>query len=126
MTDAAEAPAPLLPGADEAPTPPAASPTGAEASAPITGGTLPPDGAYPALIEIARRLEAFFGCRVSGTPTEVIDAACKELNISTEGINIVERAHRAHDQLYGRPTPAAAGDLDVEVSIVDGGGGGGG
>ena len=60
------------------------------------------EGAYPALIEITRRLEADLGGRVSGTPTEVIDAACKELNISTEGINIVERAHRAHDQLTAR------------------------
>ena len=80
------------------------------------------EGAYPALIEITRRLEADFG--VSGTPTEVVDAACKELNISTEGINIVERAHRAHDQLYGAPTQAAADQLHVEVSIGDGNGGG--
>ena len=80
------------------------------------------EGAYPALIEITKRLEADFG--VSGTLAEVVDAACKELNISTEGINIVERAHRAHDQLYGAPTQAAAGQLDVEVSIGDGNGGG--
>ena len=119
MTDAAEAPAPLLPGADEAPTPPAASPTGDEASAPTTGGTLPPDGAYPALIEIARRLEAFFGGRVSGTPTEVIDAACKELNISTEGINIVERAHRAHDQLYGAPTQVTVAEAHLDIGGGD-------
>ena len=81
-----------------------------------------PAGAYPALMEITRRLEVELG--VSGTATEVVDAACKELNISTEGINIVERAHRAHDQLYGRPTQAAADQLDVEVSIGDGNGGG--
>ena len=37
-------------------------------------------------------------------PTEVVDAACKELNISTEVVSLVERAHRAHDQLYGAPT----------------------
>ena len=56
MTDAAEAPAPLLPGADEAPTPPAASPTAdeappaAEASAPTTGGA-PPPPQEPAKVE---------------------------------------------------------------------------
>ena len=82
------------------------------------------EGSYPTLIEITRRLQADLGGRVSGTPTEVVDAACKELNISTEGTNIVERAQRAYDQLYGAPTQAAGGDLDVEVSIADGGGGG--
>ena len=56
MTDAAEAPAPLPPGADEAPTPPAASPTAdeappaAEASAPTTGGA-PPPPQEPAKVE---------------------------------------------------------------------------
>ena len=35
------------------------------------------EGAYPALIEITRRLEADLG--VSGTMTEVIDATCEEL-----------------------------------------------
>ena len=58
------------------------------------------EGAYPALIEITRRLEADLG--VSGTMTEVIDAACKDLGLSTDGINIIERAHRAHDQLTAR------------------------
>ena len=80
------------------------------------------EGAYPTLFEITRRLEADLG--VSGTMTEVIDATCKELNISTEGINIAERAHRAHDRLYGAPTQAAADQLHVEVSIGDGNGGG--
>ena len=49
----------------------------------------------------------------------------QELNISTEGLSLVERAHRAHDQLYGAPSQAAADKLDREVSIVGGGGGGG-
>ena len=81
-----------------------------------------PAGAYPAVMEITRRLEVELG--MSGTAIEVVDAACKELNISTEGLSLVERAHRAHDQLYGAPSQAAADKLDIEVSIVGGGGGG--
>ena len=77
---------------------------------------------YPSLIEMANKFESDLG--VSGTTVEVVDAACKELKISTEGISVVERAHRAHDQLYGAPTQAAADQLDVEVSIGDGNGGG--
>ena len=77
---------------------------------------------YPSLIEMTNKFESDLG--VSGTTVEVVDAACKELKISTEGISVVERAHRAHDQLYGAPTQAAADQLDVEVSIGDGGNGG--
>ena len=51
-----------------------------------------PAGAYPAVMEITRRLEVELG--MSGTAIEVVDAACKELNISTEGLSLVERAHR--------------------------------
>ena len=71
---------------------------------------------------MANKFESDLG--VSGTTVEVVDAACKELKISTEGISVVERAHRVHDQLYGAPTQAAADQLDVEVSIGDGNGGG--
>ena len=59
---------------------------------------------YPTLMEMARKFEVDLG--LNGAVTDVVEGACRKLQIDTEGLSLMQKAKSAHDKLYGGDNPS--------------------